>query len=1026
MTQWLAQLTFTHAAALWALLALPLIWWLLRTTPPRPREVRFPPFRLLQSLRNRRRQPARTPWWLLALRMALATALVLALAGPRLLPQQQLAASGNGPWLLVVDDGWAAARNWPAMRRTLLQTLDEARQRDVPVAIAFTTPRLSPPVLTPRPPSEWRNEMRALQPVALDTRREALIGHLRNLPWKPAQIIWLSDGIATGNSSTGTSPAATTQAFMQALAALGVPVRVHVPRQADLPMALLPPAMEQDTLKVRAMRAIARGPQVVPVILRASNGRPLAQADVIFHPTALHGEALIRVPPPLRNEAARLQLAGQPHAGGIWLLGDGFRRKSVLVISGDARGADQPLLSATYYVTRALAPFAEVVEETTPRNLARWLQGGLSLLVLADVGRLPPAETRMLTEWVRRGGVLLRFAGERIANANPALLPVTLRRQERALGASLSWQQPQPLGGFASESPLAGLTPDREVRIRRQVLAEPDIDLPERTWATLADGTPLITARRHGQGWLALVHVTASPDWSNLPLSGLFVQILKRINELAPAPRPMPELRKLAQQEAEPGIFPQPHSPAPPLPSASETATTRPNAATSQRPTAAAFTPQRMLTADGLLQPMPPHATPIPAQAFETARPSPRHPAGLYARAGQTRALNIGHAQLALAPLPALPAAFTRSGYTATAARDLAPPLFIIAAVLFLLDLLAMLWLATGGHPGALLRRRRTATTPAAPAVLPLVLPTALLASIIIGASTGLLPFAGPAEVLAQQAQAPGAAGKGTPRPASPPAAEDETQRLSFAMMAARNLRLAYVKTGDAQLDALAHAGLRGLSGQLHDRTAVEPDEPLGIDIERDDISFFPLLYWPVTASAQPPSAAALRKLDVFLKNGGTILFDTRDAPDAVFSPDGMTPQRRALQRILEKLDIPPLEPVPKTHVLTRSFFLLDSFPGRFTESELWVEATSIGRERRTLSPANADGVSAIIITGNDLAGAWAVSPSGQPLLPVSPGGLRQREMAYRTGINIVMYALTGNYKADQVHLPTILQRLGQ
>ena len=74
----------------------------------------------------------------------------------------------------------------------------------------------------------------------------------------------------------------------------------------------------------------------------------------------------------------------------------------------------------------------------------------------------------------------------------------------------------------------------------------------------------------------------------------------------------------------------------------------------------------------------------------------------------------------------------------------------------------------------------------------------------------------------------------------------------------------------------------------------------------------------------------------------------------------------------------------------------------------------------------SADGVSSILITSNDLAAAWALDSSGRPLYPVVPGGENQREMAFRTGINIVMHALTGNYKADQVHVPALLERLGQ
>ena len=957
MMEWLAQLSFATPAALWALAALPLIWLLLRTTPPRPRKVRFPPFRLLAGLRDRRRQPARTPWWLMLLRMTLAMALILALAGPRLVPQDPLAGSGKGPWLIIVDNGWAAARHWPAMRRTLEELLARAERLNRPVAIAGTVPGTSAPDVEPQAPGAVRERLAGLRPQALDTDRAALAKRLARLPFRPARVFWLSDGLDDGGA----------MAFMRVLAALNAPVRAYIPAAAALPLALLPPAHTKQGLRLAALRAVASGPLSVTAVLRARNGRPLAEADINFSPTAIRGEGLLKVPALLRSQAARLEIAGQRHAGAVWLLGDGLKRKTVLVISGDARGNAQPLLSPTYYVTKALQPFADVTEEAEPRTVPRWLKSGLSMLVLADVGRLPPQVEKTLIGWVAEGGMLVRFAGERISNASPLLLPVTLRQGERALGATLSWQQPQPLASFAADSPFAGLKTDPEVTVRKQILAEPDAELPERTWASLADGTPLITARRAGRGWLVLVHVTASPDWSNLPLSGLFVRMLKRLADMAPPARPyasqkIPPIRRIIERQQQPA------------PKKIRTAT------------AAAYTPAQMLTGDGLLAPMPPEAAPIPAAAFDKARPSPLHPAGLYVRAGQARGLNIGHRAMKLAPLPPLPNGFAYATYTAQGAVELARVLFLLAAVLFLLDLLAMTWLSAGGRNGTALRKAGVAS---------------LTALLLLSATPGARAQDAPADIA-------------------------EREQLAFAMKATRETHLAFVRSGDAQVDEIARAGLFGLSEVLSERTSVEPGEPIAIDIERDEIAFFPLLYWPVTANAKTPSSAALRKLNAFLKNGGTILFDTRDAPDAALSPDGTTPERRALQRILSKLDIPPLEPVPKTHVLTRAFFLLQEFPGRYAESPLWVEATSIGRERRKLSPANADGVSAVLITGNDMAAAWAVSPSGQPLLPVTPGGARQREYAYRAGINIVMYTLTGNYKADQVHLPTILKRLGQ
>ena len=127
-------------------------------------------------------------------------------------------------------------------------------------------------------------------------------------------------------------------------------------------------------------------------------------------------------------------------------------------------------------------------------------------------------------------------------------------------------------------------------------------------------------------------------------------------------------------------------------------------------------------------------------------------------------------------------------------------------------------------------------------------------------------------------------------------------------------------------------------------------------------------------------------------------------------------------------LDVPELEPVPREHVLTKTFYLLRDFPGRFNTGQTWVEALPLEEDDEAAQrPARGgDGVSPIIITSNDLAGAWAIRPDGQPMLPLTPGEPRQREFAFRAGVNIVMYTLTGNYKADQVHAPALIERLGQ
>src|SRR5204863_5806776 len=251
-----------------------------------------------------------------------------------------------------------------------------------------------------------------------------------------------------------------------------------------------------------------------------------------------------------------------------------------------------------------------------------------------------------------------------------------------------------------------------------------------------------------------------------------------------------------------------------------------------------------------------------------------------------------------------------------------------------------------------------------------------------------------------------------------------------FAIKAVSQTRLAYVVTGNADVDSIVKAGMAGLTLFLAQRTALEAGDPVGVDPSRDELAFFPLVYWPVVPGAPKPSQDTLNRIDAYMKQGGTVVFDTRDAIEAAPGENGaaQTPGMLTLPNILSGLDVPELEPVPREHVLTKTFYLLRDFPGRYNTGQTWVETLPRDDDDEAASrPAHGgDGVSPIIITSNDLAGAWAIRPDGQPMLPLSPGEPRQREFAFRAGVNIVMYTLTGNYKADQVHAPALIERFGQ
>ena len=138
---------------LFALVALPALWWLLRVTPPAPRVQDFPAIRLLAGLRPREETAARTPLWLLLLRVLAAALLITGLAGPVLDAAGALV--GAGPLLLVVDDGWASAPDWSARMAAAEAALDRAERAGRPAAL-LTTARSgqdAAPALTPRQPS---------------------------------------------------------------------------------------------------------------------------------------------------------------------------------------------------------------------------------------------------------------------------------------------------------------------------------------------------------------------------------------------------------------------------------------------------------------------------------------------------------------------------------------------------------------------------------------------------------------------------------------------------------------------------------------------------------------------------------------------------------------------------------------------------------------------------------------------------------------------------------------------------------
>ncbi len=902
----LGPLAFAQPWALAALLALPAIWWLLRLTPPLPKRIVFPPIRLLFGIVTERETSARTPWWLLLLRLLLAALIIFAASRP--LWNAEAEVGGGGPMLLVVDNGWAAADRWELRRDVAVSITDRAVRSGRQVIMLTTAHPADGSAITVSAlaPGDARESVSKLIPEPWPTDRGQAAQAVADWAERfsgTADVRWLSDGLEGPGADVLT----------ERLTRLGT---VTVYGAGDAPVTVLrPPSTTPEGLTMQLERSLPQiEAQTVEVRGMDRDGRVQAVTQVTFPAGDVEAEAVLEGPAEIINRIERVQIGSGTHVGSVVLLDQRWRRRPVGIADVDGAATVQPLLSNTYYVERALQGTTTIRRGTIEALFTQ----PMSVLIVPDGLEFTPPQVAVIEEWIGKGGVLVRFAGpvlarrtgEVVPGAEPEpLLPVTLRGGDRIIGGAMSWRQPMGLMPFDDSSPFAGLGIPRDVRVSRQVLAQPAPDLAAKTWARLSDGTPLVTAEQRDQGWVVLFHTSPNTSWSTLPISGVFVEMMRRLTALGRGVKNAGD--------------------APPLP------------------------PYRVMDAFGQLTEPPANVQPIDAAAVDTEMVSEQNPPGIYGTEELRRAFNL---TTSLPPLRRLPVAagWAQASYEKPAERDLTGWLFLAALILFLVDMAAGLWVRAGGR--------------------------------------SIRPMAGAAAVALVMAGV-----------AMPVHADEK-----FALENSLETRLAYLETGNARVDETSLRGLVGLTFMLARRTAAELGPPQGVEPGIDDLTFFPMIYWPVTPDFELDNVSALAVKE-YLKNGGTVLFDTQDR--------GGGAQAQALRELAVRLDLPPLVPVEEGHVLTRSFYLMNDFPGRYAGAGIWVERAG---ERVN------DGVSPIVAGSNDWASAWAMDDAQRPMYPVVPGGERQREMAFRFGINLVMYVLTGNYKADQVHLPAIMKRLGQ
>ncbi|MEO0411175.1 MAG: DUF4159 domain-containing protein [Pseudomonadota bacterium] len=919
----LGPLAFLNPWLLSALALLPIAYLIIRAIPPAPRRLFFPATWLTRELDTQSAEVEATPWWLLLLRLLMLALLIIAMAHPILAPNQRLAS--QGPVIVLVDNDWTAAPDWPARQDAILALLEQLGSQERSVHLATTAAPLEGWSKTERTAFYSADlaaeHMRALEPSPWGPDYTAALEALRVQVQMPdVSLFYLTSGINHGAAAP----------FLSELSALA-PLDLTEIRDAalrQLAFAAVKPSAQGFDLLI--LRRGGTPPLTASVLVSDSANITLARQEVRFERGQTRADAALSVPLQLRGRVARLSIEGVRSAGASYVLDARSQRPLVGIIDTPSVSGNAPFQTPQFYLKRALSPYA-----TLERGAAqRLLKSAPAILLLPDHGRLPDDIEQSLSRWIETGGLLVRFAGPALladeASLEDPLLPIALRSQPRVVGGTLSWSSALRVAAFDEDSPFAGLIPSDEITIDRQALARSGTLQQSQIWATLSDGTPLVSTATRGSGRLVLFHTSADPQWSNLAISGTFVEMLQRLLHFSG-----------------PGQAPSAQG--------SET-----------------MTLTQLMGGRGSLV-SPPESVAIKPYAQPFAKPAgPDNPPGIYETKNTRIAINLAGAagpispRTSLRPLQDAAGAIPIRDIDGVFDRSLRPAVFASVVMLALLDALACLWL------------RGNVTAPRALKSSLARAGTAALASIATFSQTPDAQASNPADV-------------------------------------ASNVRLACITTGVNTVDSLCLEGLNGLVRQLNLRTSVWTGPTQMVDLSDDNLGLYPILFWPLQATQAPLTSKQSDHLSGYMRGGGMLVIDLGVGLKGQARMDTQLAPADLLADLRSKITFPPLSPLTKEHVLTHSFYILSRTPGRRGDGQLWVES---GGEAQGAT------VSPIVLGNADWLSSWA---NVQTSLPGYAGGDGRRdELAVRFGINVVMYALTGTYKADQVHLPALLERVGR
>ncbi len=890
---------FANFYALFGLLLTPIIWIIVKAFPPKPKSYNFSSFFLLEKIDYDAPKNQKTPLWLVVFRIFFFILIVLFFSKPFLKNNNSFGDKKYEKYLIVVDTGWSMAKDWNKYKELVQEISQEAEKNKKKILFFHSKLNSYKDVKTFETNYAFRNYLENLYPLPLQFKEGSLDKLIQDESlFKNSKIFIISSKFDFHNFNSY---------YKKFSLIKNNSNNYYYISPLDTILIINSLKVTKDKIICEVLRLGENNlEQKFFLNIKTVNNEIVYKNKHIMKENENKKIINLSFPTEVFNQIKSIRIVGQNHAGAIYYFDDFSKKKNIAILNDNEFYKESPLLSPVYYIKKSL----EAKHNIKIEKIDNIIKQKFSTIIIPETVIIPNEYNKKLNEWLLEGGTLIRFSGERLVEEKSNFLPSQGTYSKiRNIEGQLTINNNLFISDFEKDSIFTGLQIPKDITINKQLIFD---SYPKQinVLAKLNDNTPLVSMKKLGEGKIILFHIGANNNWSNLPISSLFPDMINRVL-LFSKNYNSSDLKNLTLNKEMDGF-------------------------------GNLVLPKKIITFDSF-------------DKLKTLKPSTNNPPGKYENNQISIALNlstnINQQQSEKVYTNIL------SNYSFKNTKDLSSIILKIILTMFILDILLTIMIKNNVNFSKIFAKRNN------------------LILIILFFLT----------------------------------------LIKLDSVSANETFLAYIKIENTKINNISENGLETIRNLLTTRTSINPKGVIGLDIKSDHIYRYPFIYWPLTKNLLSIKKPEIIKIKNYLNNGGIFFFDIIG-----FSRKNLNLKEKKFQEIrnfLNAIGANELSIIPEGHTLTKSFYLLNKFPGKWDNRILFVENSNLQYK---------DGVSSVILGFNDWAKAWAVDNNNLPLFPVVPGGERQRELSYRFGINIAMYALTGNYKSDQIHSKSILKRLSK